>query len=542
MGRRSGFNYALRVLASSSASSQRAYNAEIRRSNNIAKQLVREQKALEREKSKQRKEDAIQFALEQTNEAEDQRNELISLLTNANIDPLQVKWKKLKKHDHYSVIQPEEPKLQSIPPAVDPSYFAPKINIFDKLFKKRIAQKTEKAENEFQIAKKNRDELIERLQKENDVIKANHKQVLDKWSATRNVFLKEQKEYNDSIDKLEESFNNQEEDAVEFYFNQVISLIDLPELIEIEWELEYNIDSKILIVDLILPSIGTIPTLKTKKYVATRQEYTHTEIKEKEIETIFEKMILQLSLRIVHDIYISDILNFVDTIVFNGIHEGINKSTGIEEVKCILSLQTKKDAFLKINIQNVDAKSCFLSFKGISGARLTELVPIAPIMNMNKEDKRFVQGIDIAHTIEGQNLASMDWEDFEHLIRELFEKEFAVNGAEVRITQASKDGGVDAIMFDPDPIRGGKFVIQAKRYTNVVGVSAVRDLFGTLTHEGASKGILVTTANYGADSYEFAKNKPLTLINGSNLLFLLEKHGYNARIDLEEAKKNNMMS
>jgi len=25
------------------------------------------------------------------------------------------------------------------------------------------------------------------------------------------------------------------------------------------------------------------------------------------------------------------------------------------------------------------------------------------------------------------------------------------------------------IAFDPDPIRGGKIVIQAKRYTNVVG-------------------------------------------------------------------------
>ena len=47
----------------------------------------------------------------------------------------------------------------------------------------------------------------------------------------------------------------------------------------------------------------------------------------------------------------------------------------------------------------------------------------------------------------------------------------------------------------------------------------------------------MTTANYGADSYEFAKDKPLTLINGNNLLHMLSKHGYNARIDLKEAKK-----
>ena len=131
----------------------------------------------------------------------------------------------------------------------------------------------------------------------------------------------------------------------------------------------------------------------------------------------------------------------------------------------------------------------------------------------------------------------MDWEDFEHLIREVFANEFNSNGGEVKVTQASKDGGVDAIAFDPDPIRGGKIVIQAKRYTNTVGVAAVRDLYGTVMNEGATKGILVTTAVCGPDAYEFAKGKPLTLMNGANLLYLLEKHGHKARIDIREAKK-----
>lgn len=56
-------------------------------------------------------------------------------------------------------------------------------------------------------------------------------------------------------------------------------------------------------------------------------------------------------------------------------------------------------------------------------------------------------------------------------------------------------------------------------------------------NEGATKGILVTTSNYGNDAYNFAQGKPLTLLNGANLLHLLAKHGYKARIDLQEAKK-----
>ncbi len=130
----------------------------------------------------------------------------------------------------------------------------------------------------------------------------------------------------------------------------------------------------------------------------------------------------------------------------------------------------------------------------------------------------------------------MNWRDFEQLVRQVFESEFASEAGEVRVTQASRDGGVDAIVFNPDPIRGGKIIIQAKRYTNTVDVGAVRDLYGAVVNEGASKGILVTTSRFGPDARKFAQGKPLTLVDGDNLLFLLEKMGVKARIDLKEAK------
>ena len=93
------------------------------------------------------------------------------------------------------------------------------------------------------------------------------------------------------------------------------------------------------------------------------------------------------------------------------------------------------------------------------------------------------------------------------------------------------------MIFDPDPLRGGKTIIQAKRYTTTVELSAVRDLYGTIQAEGANKGILVTTSNYGPDAYDFAKDKPITLLNGSNLLHYLAQHGYRARIDIKEARE-----
>ena len=105
----------------------------------------------------------------------------------------------------------------------------------------------------------------------------------------------------------------------------------------------------------------------------------------------------------------------------------------------------------------------------------------------------------------------------------------------------SRDHGVDAVMYDPDPVRGGKYVLQAKRYTRPVDVAAVRDLYGTVVNEGANRGILVTTSSFGPDSYDFAKDKPISLVDGPNLVAMLRKHGHRYRIDLEEARKQNKL-
>ena len=151
---------------------------------------------------------------------------------------------------------------------------------------------------------------------------------------------------------------------------------------------------------------------------------------------------------------------------------------------------------------------------------------------------RIIEGREVAEGLEADaNLAAMPWDDFEHLVRQLYEWEFGKNGAEVKVTRSSRDRGVDAIVFDPDPLRGGKFVIQAKRYTRPVDVAAVRDLYGTLLNEGANRGILVTTSSYGPDAYAFARDKPISLVDGPNLIAMLRKHGRSYKIDLAEARR-----
>jgi restriction system protein len=178
------------------------------------------------------------------------------------------------------------------------------------------------------------------------------------------------------------------------------------------------------------------------------------------------------------------------------------------------------------------------TLEGDFNTSVEQVSAVRPIFVLNKDDKRIIKGKDVAEALETEaNLAAIPWDDFEHLVRQLFEWEFGQNGVEVKVTRVSRDRGVDAIMFDPDPLRGGKYVLQAKRYTRPVDVAAVRDLYGTVVNEGSNRGILVTTSSYGPDAYDFAKDKPLSLVDGPNLIAMLQKHGRRYRIDLAEARR-----
>lgn len=357
------------------------------------------------------------------------------------------------------------------------------------------------------------------------------------YDVAKAEFLARQNEANIRVQALRDKYRAGDAEAVVQNCELVLNASTYPDWLSKDFVVNFNPANGMLVVDYRLPRKGALPTLAKVTYVQARDEFKETHISEGELARLFDDVLYQVSLRTIHELFEADVVNAVAAITFNGWVEDVNRATGKRERSCIMSVQVAKARFAEVDLAHVDPKACFKELRGVAASKLSGLTPVRPILQLERDDPRFVASYEVADRLEsGDNLAAMDWEDFEHLVRELFQKEFAVSGGEVKVTRASADGGVDAVAFDPDPIRGGKIVIQAKRYTNTVGVAAVRDLFGTVMNEGANKGILVTTADYGPDAYEFARGKPLTLLSGSNLLHLLEKHGHRARIDIREAK------
>lgn len=380
-------------------------------------------------------------------------------------------------------------------------------------------------------------QMADGVSRENAKRKASFDSARAAHETRRGQYIANQEETNRQVDALRVAYHALDAGAVEQYCDLVLSASVYPDEFPKTAILRYAADARTLVVEYQLPPPEALPALKAVKYVVSSDTFEEANISSAESRKLYDGAVYQIILRTLHELFEADVVNALDAIALNAVVETIDRSTGREVRPCIATIHVQRNEFLAINLAEVNPKACFRKLKGVGSAELVELAPVAPLVHLPRDDARYIEAREVIAGVNGgSNLAAMNWEDFEHLVRELFEREFASAGAEVRVTRASRDGGVDAVVLDPDPIRGGKFVIQAKRYTNLVPVAAVRELWGTMSHERAAKGILVTTATFGPDAYEFAKDKPMTLLDGSNLLYLLEKHGTRAFIDLKAAK------
>lgn len=499
-----------------------------------------------RQAARQHKEDATEEAADRTTEAQELLHALEGVLhATLSVDDT-VNWSDLEDHSDFPESPPIEPgrpggpQLHPEPPAPDPSSkaYTPQIGLLDKLLKTRGEEKRNAAARALQNARQTWQQDCERVERQNQALMAEHAEALAHWQSRKETFESDQAAANQAVRLAREAYFRGEPDAVEEYCDLVLSKSSYPDVISLEHELQYLPDTKTLVVETQLPDIDDLPTLTEVRYVQSRDEFVEKFLSDSHAKRQYDSVLYQSCLRTLHELFEADAVEAIDAIALNGNVTSVDRATGKSVTACVLSIQVSKPEFMEVNLEAVDPKACFKNFKGVGSSKLHSLTPVAPVMQFRREDGRFVSAREVANTLhEAVNLAAMDWEDFEHLIREVFEQEFKTGGGEVSVTQASRDGGVDAIAYDPDPIRGGKIVIQAKRYTNTVGVAAVRDLYGTVLNEGATKGILVTTSDYGPDAYGFAKDKPITLLSGANLLHMLSKHGHRAKIDIKEAKR-----
>ncbi|WP_200929681.1 restriction endonuclease [Pseudomonas taeanensis] len=387
---------------------------------------------------------------------------------------------------------------------------------------KRHALRIEDAEreNEATILKFNAQEAKKR---------AEFQKVRADYDAEKLAFDDKTARHNSEIDAFEASYFAKDTDAIIAYNEMVLTRSEYPaEGFQQLFRLAYAPDSSELVVEYDMPDVSVVPVVSEYRYIKTRDEIDSKARKPAEIKQRYQDIIASIALRTLHELFEADQANALRLVTFNGMLDTHDPASGREVRIPVVSVRATKDEFLTLNLERVDKVLCLRNLGAQVSSRPDELQAIKPIVEFDMIDRRFIDQGDALSGLESRpNLIELTPNEFEVLVANLFSK----MGLDTKLTRSSRDGGVDAIAFDTRPVLGGKVVIQAKRYRDTVGVSAVRDLYGTMLNEGANKGILVCTSRYGPDAYNFSKDKPIELIDGGGLLFLLREHtGTEARI------------
>jgi restriction system protein len=112
-------------------------------------------------------------------------------------------------------------------------------------------------------------------------------------------------------------------------------------------------------------------------------------------------------------------------------------------------------------------------------------------------------------------LRTISWQKFEVLVGETYRrKSYTVSES----GGGGADGGVDLILRK----NGEKLLVQCKHWKMAkVGVKVVRELYGVVAAEGATGGVVISSGTFTQESRDFARGKPIELVDGSELIKLI---------------------
>ena len=116
-------------------------------------------------------------------------------------------------------------------------------------------------------------------------------------------------------------------------------------------------------------------------------------------------------------------------------------------------------------------------------------------------------------TFTPELLSALEWRRLEILVTLFFQK----TGYEAQRSSVGADGGVDIIIRHAGESQPSGYV-QCKALNSVVRVNPIREFFGVMVSDKIPHGFFVTTSDFTADAVEFARGKPLVLVNGTDLL------------------------
>jgi restriction system protein len=507
----------------------RYVRAQLREAAREERENLRSLKEQARYEKEQYLEDREQEVADLKAEAEQKIEQLKTILNHTLSVDDRIDFSALRIHDTFPAFSPTRSQITQEPPPNLDAYLQriPALTFLKKLVpgsKGRHEKAIDNAKSEFEkelaawkLREAQRGATLEAARAEH----SRKQQDFDAKKTQRNA----------EVDLFEADYKAGDPNAIVSYSTMVLERSSYPEGFPQVFSVAYTSVSKQLVVEYELPTSEVVPAVAEYRYVRSQDTISEKPRKASEIKEIYQDVIAATALRTIHELFEADTHKHIEVICFNGYIHTVDPATGQDIQPHLISVRTTREKFQQIDLRRIDKAVCLKNLGAQVSRRPEEAQPVKPIIEFKMADARFVDQTDLVSGLaSAKNLMELTPFEFEQLVANLFGQ----MGLESKLTRSSRDGGVDCVAFDRRPVLGGKVVIQAKRYRHTVGVSAVRDLYGTMMNEGANKGILVSTSGYGPDAFDFAKDKPIELIDGGNLLYLLQEIGFEARIIFPE--------
>ncbi|MFE1957353.1 restriction endonuclease [Streptomyces sp. NPDC059479] len=317
--------------------------------------------------------------------------------------------------------------------------------------------------------------------------------------------------------------NGDSEATVEYFSAALYASTAWPEDLPRQVSAAYDSGARQLVLNWELPKYDVVPEMKSVRYMPSADQEKETARPVAQRRALYRDVLAQCLLLVLHDLFAADEFGALDSVALNGFVDDHDPATGRRAHMFLATVMASRAIFAGLHLEQVNAVDCLVDgLRGQLSSRPDQGATVRP----GRVPEDIGNGVVTHGGDEEPDLYEMDPIAFESLVADLFR----AMGMQAVTTQRSNDGGVDVDALDPAPIRGGKIVVQVKRYRNTVPPTAVRDLYGTVQDAGANKGVLVTTSGFGPGSHTFANGKPLELVSGSELVDLLHRHGLCGRL------------
>lgn len=326
---------------------------------------------------------------------------------------------------------------------------------------------------------------------------------------------------NAALEARRTAFAAGDAETVEWFVGQVLAASRPPEGFPRHYQVAYRPENRDVVVEAELPSQQVIPATRGYRYVKTRDAIDPLPRPENEVKRRYARLIASVALRTLHEIFAATPGIVVEAVVFNGRVSAIDRATGKPIRPHLLSVEAERATFEDLVLASVESAACLTRLNALVSPNPFDMEAVEPFIAFDLKRFRFTDNLDVVAGLDSRpNLLKLSPTEFEHLVRQLF----VAMGAEAWATIPSKDGGVDAVATSKNLFFGGVCLIQAKRWTGLVGLESVHALTGVMADHNATTGVLVTTSWYGRASEQFANRNRITLVNGAELKQLIKEH------------------